>query len=506
MTDTTIVREVETGHVRGSAFPTHTVFYSIPYAAAPRGRARFEHPRPHARWTGIRDATTPGPTAPQLPRGQVSDFDFTDYFAPGWVAGADYLTVNIWTPPQAPAYAFRQAPVMVFVHGGAFIAGSSHSPLIDGRRFAEHGVIVVTVNYRLGLPGFLDLDGAPRNRGLADVLAALGWVRHNIATFGGDPTNVTLAGHSAGAMLTAAAIAAPEAAGLFHRAIMQSGSGTGAFTPQQAAIVREAAAEALGIPPTLEAFAALDDEELLAAVPTVTGIDLATDAARDPLQKITPLGLVLDEQPATTLARGDGQPVDLLIGHTTEEGNLYLLPTGALDATTLADLHQAAAYAHPDPDTLLKAYTAAHPGLSHGGLRSLILGDAAFGAGTREMTDAHADSTRDRTTHAYTFAWRSTALGGRLGATHIVDVPFVFDTLTPHLNGDDRLLGPTPAPTSLTQTMHRAWIEFVTSGSPGWQPYTTTDRATMIFDEHPAVTRDPYAAQRPAWPTPPRTA
>jgi para-nitrobenzyl esterase len=425
----------------------------------------------------------------------------TAYFAPGWVPGADYLTVNIWTPPQAPPYAFRQAPVLVFVHGGAFIAGSSHSPLIDGRRFAEHGVIVVTVNYRLGLPGFLDLHDAPRNRGLADVLAALRWVRRNIATFGGDPTNVTLAGHSAGAILTAGAIAAPEAAGLFHRAIMQSGSGTGAFTSQQAAIVREAAAKARGIPPTLEAFAALSDEELLAAVPALTGIDLATAAARDPLQKITPLGLVLDEQPATTLARGAGQPVDLLIGHTTEEGNLYLLPSGALDATTLADLYQAAAYAHPDPDNLLKSYTAAHPGRSHGEVRSTILGDAAFGAGTRSMADAHADTAGDRTTHAYAFAWRSTALGGRLGATHIVDVPFVFDTITPDLHGDGRLLGPAAAPASLAQTMHRAWIDFATSGSPGWQPYNTTDRATMIFDDRPAVTLDPFAARRPVWRT-----
>jgi para-nitrobenzyl esterase len=388
---------------------------------------------------------------------------------------------------------------MVFVHGGAFIAGSSYSPLIDGRRFAEHGVIVVTVNYRLGLPGFLDLEGAPRNRGLADVLAALRWVRRNIATFGGDPTNITLAGHSAGATLTAGAIAAPEAAGLFHRAIMQSGSGTGAFTPQQAAVVREAAANALGIPPTLDAFATLSDEELLAAAPALTGIDLATEAARDPLQKITPLGLVLDEQPATTFARGAGQPVDLLIGHTTQEGNLYLLPSGAQDATTLADLYQAAAYAHPDPDNLIKTYTAAHPGLSHGELRSIILGEAAFGAGTRAMADAHADTARGHTTHAYAFAWRSSALGGRLGATHIVEVPFVFDTITPHLHGDDRLLGPGPAPASLAQSMHRAWIEFVTTGSPGWQPYTTTDRATMIFDGHPTVKLDPYVEERPVW-------
>lgn len=499
MTQTTVVRDVETGPVRGLAHRTYSAFYSIPYAAPPIGVARFQEPRRHPAWTGVLDATVPGPTAPQLPRGDLGPLDVTAYFAPGWIRGEDYLTVNIWTPPQAPAFAFRQAPVLVYLHGGAFIAGSGHSPLLDGRHFAEHGIIVVTVNYRLGLPGFLDIDGAPRNRGLADVVAALGWVRRNIANFGGDASNITLAGHSAGAILTAAAIASPDLPqGLFQRAIMQSGSGTAAFTTEQAAIVRETAAKALGIPATLESFAALTDEELLAATPMLMGTDLATTAARDPLQKITPLGVVLDEQPATTVARGLGQDVDLLIGHTTEEGNLYLLPSGALDATTTADLRAAAAYAHHDPEHLLSVYKGTHPGASPGELRSIILGEAAFGASSRAMADNHA-AAGTRSTFAYVFAWQSTALNGRLGATHIVDVPFAFDNITPQLQADNLLLGPTPPPRHVARTMHAAWCEFIATGSPGWKPYDPIDRATMILDEHSTLAIDPYAAERAAW-------
>jgi para-nitrobenzyl esterase len=510
MNATTVVRDTETGLVRGNVHNGYTSFSSIPYAAPPVGAGRFEAPRAHAPWTGVRDATAPGPTAPQLPRGDLGPLDVTTYFAPGWTAGEDYLTLDIWAPASVPSFAFRQAPVLVFVHGGAFLAGSSHSPLIDGRGFAERGVIVVTVNYRLGLAGFLDLPGAHPNRGLADVLAALGWVRRNIAAFGGDPANVTLAGHSAGAMLTAAAIASPDARGLFQRAIVQSGSGTGAFSAEQAAIVRESAAKALGVKQSLDAFAALTDEELLAALPALRGADLATTAARDPLQRITPLGVVLDEQPAATVAAGRGQPIDLLVGHNSEEGNLYLLPDGTLDATTSRDVRVAAEYAHSDPLRLLGVYGGRYPEAGPGELRARILGEATFGAGTRALADAHA-AAATRRTYAYTFTWRSTALAGRLGATHIVELPFAFNTLTPQLQAEGRLLGAAEAPQEearrrLADSMHRAWIEFIATGSPGWSPYDPSTRATMFIGEQWSVQNDPYAAERALWTPPsPRT-
>jgi para-nitrobenzyl esterase len=488
----TELRTVEHGQVRGRTYPTHTVFYSIPYAAAPVGIGRFQAPTPVAPWRGVRDATAPGPTAPQLPRGRFGSLDISAYFDPGWRPGPDYLAVDIWSPRDAGG----DAPVLVFLHGGAFVAGSAHSPLLDGSRFARHGVVVVTVNYRLGIAGFLDIPDAYPNRALADVLAALAWVNRNIAAFGGDPRRVTLAGQSAGAMLTAAAIASPDATGLFCRAVMQSGSGTGAFSREQAAVVRAAAAATLGVPATLDGFAGRTDRQLIDAVPELTGLDLATATARDPLQRITPLGLVLDEQPATTVARGAGQPIDLLIGHNTEEGNLYLLPNGVAAATTPQQLSDAAGYAHPDPDRLLSIYTRLHPDATPGTLRSIILGDAVFGAGTRAMADSH--SAAGHRTFAYAFGWRSPALSGQLGATHIVELPFVFDNMLPALHDTNGLLGP-HAPATLAARAHLAWVDFVTTGTPGWPEYRPGHRTTQLIGDEWTAVEDPFATERGAW-------
>lgn len=499
--------EPETGHdielvlrdgtVRGRGFASHSVFYGIPYAAPPVGAARFELPAPPAAWRGVRDATRPGPTAPQPPRGMFGALDLTDYFTPGWVRGADYLTVNVIAPPLPTTRAsVPGAPVLVFLHGGGFIAGSSYVPLLDGRSFAENGIVVVTVNYRLGLPGFLDLPGAPRNRGLTDVTAALNWVRTNITAFGGDPDQVTLGGQSAGAILTAALIAA-NPPGLFQRAIMHSGTGTGTFTTEQARIVREAAAGILGIDPTLAEFARIDDDRLADAVVKLVGTDLRTETARDPLQRITPLGIVLDEQPVRRIERGEGATVELLIGHNSEEGNLYLVPAGTAAATSDADLLDAAAYACPDPRALVHAYRQIHPHASPGQLRSLILGDAAFGIGTRAFADAHA--TAGRRTFAYQFTWRSTALDGRLGATHVVDVPFAFNTVRPALVANSKLLGAHMPPVDLAERMHRTWVRFVKTASPGWPSYDSSTRSTMRIDEQWTLVTDPYRAERSAW-------
>jgi para-nitrobenzyl esterase len=174
------------GAVRGRITDIAHVFLDIPYAAPPIGSARFTAPGPHQPWPGVRDATRPGPTAPQPRRAGFGKLDMSPYFGPGWVPGPDYLTVTVWTPPQA-----RTSPVMAFVHGGGFVSGSSRAPLYDGTAFARDGVVLVTVNYRLGIAGFLDLPGAPANRGMLDIVAALRWVRRNIAAFGGDPGNVT---------------------------------------------------------------------------------------------------------------------------------------------------------------------------------------------------------------------------------------------------------------------------------------------------------------------------
>lgn len=426
------VVETPAGAVRGVHTATGEFYRAIPYAAAPIGARRFVPPEPHPGWSGVRDGTRPSPTAPQ----PVRDFgrlDMTPYFGPGWVRGEEYLTVDVRTPAADRG----RRPVMVFVHGGGFVTGSTRATLYDGSAFARDGIVLVTVNYRLGVPGFLDLKGAPANRGLLDVLAALGWVRDTAAAVGGDPGNVTVFGQSAGATLVGALLATPEAKGLFRRAIIQSGSGTGAFTPEQAHRVTAAAAAALGVEPTAEAFAAIPDERFLEILPALAGLDLRTSTATDPLAGLSPFSLVLPVQPADVLADGPARDVDLLIGTNTEEGRLYLVPQGNPEPSTKAD----------------------------------VLGEALFGAGTARMARAHAQISGGRT-HVYSFGYRSTALNGQLGAAHTVELPFVFDIADkPWLHGDTGLLGPDPAPPGLAAEVHAAWVAFASTGDPGWAAY-----------------------------------
>ncbi|MEV0698325.1 carboxylesterase family protein [Saccharopolyspora sp. NPDC050389] len=451
------------GAVRGRAAGNAHVFLDIPYAAPPTGAARFTAPVPHEPWRHVRDATRPGPTAPQPRRDGFGALDMSPYFGPGWIPGDDYLTVSVWAPPNA-----RNSPVMVFVHGGGFVTGSTRSPLYDGTSFARDGVVLVTLNYRLGIPGFLDLPGAPANRGLLDVLAALRWVRRNIAEFGGDPGNVTLFGQSAGATITSAVLASPDAEGLFHRAIVQSGSGLGAFSREQAVRVTHAAAGALGIEPTVAAFAQVRDERFVDVM--LGGLDLRTSTRFDPLLGLSAFSLVLDRQPAEAVAAGAGLDVALVVGANTEEGNLYLAPQGKMTTSTAEDVHDTAAGVHDDPVALVARYRARHPRATSGELRSAIMGDALFGAGSCRLAEAHAAHGQGPT-YTYEFAWRSSAVDGQLGATHTVELPYVFDRLDlPALRGPRGLLGPAEPPAALATRMHGAWVSFASTGDPGWAP------------------------------------
>ncbi|MFI6920817.1 carboxylesterase/lipase family protein [Nonomuraea spiralis] len=470
------------GAVRGVRQGAATAFRAIPYAAPPRGAGRFAPPRLHEPWDGVRDATAPGPNAPQSER-KLGNVDMSPYFGTGWSHGDDYLTVDVWTPGGGGL------PVMVFVHGGGFVAGSTRSAMYDGSAFARDGVVLVTLNYRLGIAGFLDIPGAPANRGLLDVLAALRWVQENIAAFGGDPHNVTLFGQSAGATIVGGALT--DTSGLFRRAIVQSGSGLGAFTTEQAARVTGAAAEALGIEPHVDAFAGVGDERLVEAASKLAGLDLRTGTHRDPLIGLSPFSLVLDTQPADSVAAH----VDLLIGTNTEEGNLYLVPVDKYATSTDADVQDAAARSHRDPARLVETYRKSRPEASSAELRSAIMGDALFGAGTWALTAANPGAT-----YAYEFAWRSNALDGQLGATHAVELPFVFDrTDLPRLRGPAALLGPDEPPADLADRMHRTWVRFATTGNPGWDPYDTERRATMRIDAEWTQLDDPRGEERRAW-------
>ena len=458
---------IDAGTLRGHVTDGIATFHAIPYAAAPHGAGRFAAPRPPEPWAGIRDATAPGPTAPQPERDAFGDLDMSPYFGPGWVPGGDYLSVDV----RAPAGPRSNLPVMVFVHGGGFVAGSARAALYDGSAFARDGVVLITVNYRLNVAGFLHLPDAPDNRGLLDVLAALAWVRRNVAAFGGDPANVTVFGQSAGATLLAALLVTSRAGGLVRRAILQSGSGTGAFSRAQATLVTRRLAQRLGVPCTAAALAVVPDAELVAACSELGGIDLTVGGTRDPLLGLTPFSVVADEQPAAAVARGRAHGIDLMVGTNSDEGNLYLVPVGKYTTTTWEDVRATAEMAASDPDAAVASLRAARPDAPPGEIRAALLTEGLFGAGTRAL--AHARPGHN--TYVYEFAWRS----AELGAAHTMELPFVFDrTALPALSGRRRLLGTAAPPAGLARRTHETWIRFAATGDPGWPAYGE-DRTAM---------------------------
>src|ERR1700735_2525067 len=265
------------GEVRGQSRDGVTRFLGIPYAASPTGALRFRAPAAAQPWTGIRDADSLGATPPKPDYPVPLDQLLPEPNIPG----DDWLTVNVWTPGRGGS----GLPVMVWIHGGAFSNGNSAVPIYDGHAFARDGVVLVSINYRLGVDGFALLPDAPANRGLLDQIAALEWVRDNAQAFGGDPANVTVFGESAGAMSIADLVASPLAEGLFRRAIVQSGHGELVRSQGAARRLTALIARRLRVAPDADRLRSRTIEEGVAAVewaarPT-TRVDLRERDGRD---------------------------------------------------------------------------------------------------------------------------------------------------------------------------------------------------------------------------------
>jgi para-nitrobenzyl esterase len=488
-----IVR-TRSGELRGSTAGGVHVFKGIPFAAPPFGGNRLLPPQPVAPWEGIRDALAFGPKPPQAayPPG------IGDYLAELVGPGEDCLTLNLWTPALGAA----DLPVMVYIPGGMFeFHATGASAYYDGGRFARDGVVCVTVNYRVGAEGFLHLPDAVANRGLLDQIAALEWVRENVAAFGGDPGTVTVFGQSAGAMSVGTLMAMPRAAGLFRRAIVQSGNAPHVNAAATAERIARRLAETLDVEPTRQAIAGLSPERVVEAQAKLREDLLARP---DPAAwgEVTLTGLpwaptvdgdTLPEVPVERLGAGAAADIDLMVGSTTEETRLFLVPGDAIDHVDDAALSALAA-AYGLPPEGVGAYRAARPGASAGDLFSAIQTDWYWRLPAMRLADAHAASAR-AATFVYEFAWPSPQMGGRLGAAHAVEIPFVFDTLG---LGTGPLLGTDP-PQSLADAMHAAWAAFAATGDPGWPRYDPERRATMRFDAAPAVVDDPLARERALW-------
>ncbi|BDZ49800.1 hypothetical protein GCM10025867_20410 [Frondihabitans sucicola] len=397
--------------------------------------------------------------------------------------------MNVFTP--RPGETDAALPVLVYIHGGGYVAGSPASPWYDGAAFNRDGIVTVSVSYRLGFDGFGFIEDAPMNRGVLDWILALEWVRDNIDGFGGDPRRVTIAGQSAGGGAVLTLLAVPSAKELFHGVISLSGATSD--TPLASA---EAAgrllAEKAGVAPTLEGLRAVPEETILRLQGELSVVE--AQAPGDPMAPLAALvtdglvlGPVVDGHLLPTgvreaLAGGAGAEKALLLGATDNEFSMALLPHEA----ALADVDPASALAGLGLDEpAARSYVDTHPGLSTAGILGQFVTDSIFRSKAVEYARAREDG--GAPAWLYRFAWSSAVMGG---ATHCLDVPFFFDCLD-----DDRvdaITGPNP-PASLAADVHGAAVRFITAGDLGWAAYDDEAKAVMVYGVPSVVVPDGYA-------------
>ena len=484
------------GKVEGRVKEGVVLFAGIPYARAPVGKLRFKVSQPHDPWEGVRPAQRFGPAAPQLPGEGL-----TDRMPVLW--SEDCLTLSVCTP----AVDDGRRPVLVWIHGGGYRGGQCGIPWYNGARFAASGdIVVVSFNYRLGALGFTHLArfgheyAASGLNGTLDQIAALEWVRDNIAAFGGDPDNVTVAGESAGAFSVGTLLGVPRAAGLFHRAILQSGAAHHTLPLEAAEKVSDLLCEALLVRSADDLHAA-SVEDILNAQAKIDaelgqGIGLVNKLGV-PVGPFYPVveGSVLPMTPLEAIQRRASADIPVLVGTNRDEMTLW-----GYDEVDEERLRKLATGLGADEE-MIAVYRTVRPNASANDVLIAITTDHVFRIPAIRLAEARADHAAR--TWMYLFAWESRAFGGRLRATHALEIPFAFNNLD--RPGVDVFLGEGPTPQHVADAMHGAWTSFVRTGNPNcgalpdWPPYDTERRATMVFDDMSAVIDDPGGAERQLW-------
>ena len=492
--------QTEAGRVHGSSENGLSVYRGIPYAAPPVGDLRFRVARPHPGWDDVLDCESFRPIAPQIPNEALEAV----------VGGApqdqseDCLFLNVWTPGTDEAV----RPVMVWIHGGAFTLGSGSDGLYDGAMLASRGdVVVVTINYRLGALGFLHLPALEEsNFGMRDQVAALRWVRDNIDSFGGDPGNITIFGESAGGMSVSSLMGSPEATGLFHKAIPQSGAGHHGIEDPQAVIHGEMFCEQLGIDPRdADALQSAEVDDILAAQAKLEEqmLYVAMEAGKQPEMPFRPIvdGEFLTEMPIDAVRAGQAAGVSALIGCLDEESKLFtaMVPTEPPneedsvaimdglhgDGRKLYDIYRAAREARGELATPYEIQTAAS-------------GDELFRIPAQRLLDAQ--SQHNDQTWCYLFDWKSPMLDGALGSCHALDIPFVFGTHEVAA----AFAGEGVAANGLAELTMDTWLAFARSGDPStdnlsWPKWDAETRPTVVLGESARIEENFRAEEVAAW-------
>lgn len=480
--------EVQTaaGRVRGSWRPTtggrgaprSAGFLGIPFAEAPVGDLRFQAPVPKAPWEGVRDALEFAATA------QRGDPGVTLIPEPS-IEGESTLNVNVFTPdPKASAL-----PVLVWIHGGGYFAGSPASPWYDGRNFNRDGVVTVSISYRLGFDGFGWIEDAPSNRGVRDWLLALEWVQQNIAAFGGDPARVTIAGQSAGGGAVLTLLGMKQAQHLFHGVYAISGA-LGDVAAARAEAFGRALAASAGVAPTVAGLSTVSEDRLLALQQKAT--QLGPSSMTTMIDEGLPLGPTIDGDllPRSThdsLRAGVGADKPLVIGAADDE---FTMAFSGAAAKALRWVPRAVLLNRFGISRSIRAeYLAANADVVRLGkarLAGRVLTDRMF----RTTVPRIAADREDAPTWLYRFSWPS----GHFGfAEHCLDVPFFFDCLDgPSM---EALAGPNP-PQELADEVHGAAVAFVTSGDPGWARHEGDAGIVRVYDLPTRDVADAYASVR----------
>jgi para-nitrobenzyl esterase len=480
-------------------------FSGVPYAAPPVGKRRWLPPEPAEAWSGVRPAQRFAAIAPQNPME-------IQIITPPEPEPQDEncLYLNVWTPGLDDA----RRPVMVWIHGGAFTTGSGSSLVYNGRTLATRGnTVIVTINYRLGVLGFLNLNEVTRgkipatgNEGLLDQAFALNWVRDNIAAFGGDQDNVTTFGESAGGMSVGSLLALPKARGLFHKAIPQSGAAHSVSSMERAVKVTKMFLDILGMKSgDTEGLRSLTVKRLMDAQKELAARALDWRSGLGglglPLQPVVD-GKVLPQLPIAAIANGSADNIPILVGTTLEEARLFNITDQNISKMDEARLLRRCQRLVPTVDaaSLVETYRKARDkrgqSTTPAELFMAIQTDKGFRMPAIRLAESH--SRRHQPTYAYLFTWKSPALGGSLGACHALELGFLFGNFEPNFSGTG------PEADALARNIQDAWLAFARTGNPstkslGEWPQYGDHRETMLLGRECSIVAAPYDEERRAW-------